>query len=196
MTDEKQLQNTILEGTIRVFNKKGLKFTMDDLAHELGMSKKTIYTVFREKEELFLAMVDYLFDSIKRSEEEVLQNEELSTVEKIREILGVLPAGYREVDFRQLYMLADKFPTIYAQVEQRLETGWEKTIELIERGIEEGVVRPVSIPIVKMMLESSLEQFFRRDILIRNKLTYTEALDQVVDIIVNGIKRGSDETED
>ena len=29
----------ILEGTIRVFNQKGLKFTMDDVARELGMSK-------------------------------------------------------------------------------------------------------------------------------------------------------------
>ena len=35
---------------------KGLKFTMDDLAMELlGMSKKTIYTVFRDKESLILS---------------------------------------------------------------------------------------------------------------------------------------------
>ena len=56
-----ELQKKILEGTLVVFNKKGLKFTMDDLAGQLGISKKTIYTVFRDKEELFLEMVDYLF---------------------------------------------------------------------------------------------------------------------------------------
>lgn len=55
-----ETRQTILEGTIRAFNRKGLKFTMDDVAKELSMSKKTIYTVFRDKESLFFAMVDYL----------------------------------------------------------------------------------------------------------------------------------------
>ena len=70
-----ELRESILEGTLKAFNQKGLKFTMDDLAGILGMSKKTIYTVFRDKESLFLAMVDYLFDSIKESERSVIENE-------------------------------------------------------------------------------------------------------------------------
>ena len=62
---EQGLRKEILEGTIQVYNRKGLKFTMDDIAAWLGISKKTIYTVFETKEALFLTMVDYLFDSIK-----------------------------------------------------------------------------------------------------------------------------------
>ena len=182
-----ELRESILEGTLKAFNQKGLKFTMDDLAGILGMSKKTIYTVFRDKESLFLAMVDYLFDSIKESERQVLENEKLSTLEKIRAVLGVLPESYREVDFRQLYLLKDKYPVIYKQVEKRLETGWETTIQLLEQGMAEGVVRKVSIPIVKMMLEATVEQFFQRDILIQSRLSYLEALDEVVSILVNGI---------
>ena len=49
----------ILEATMKVFNRKGLKFTMDDIAAELSMSKKTIYRVFRDKETMFYQMVDY-----------------------------------------------------------------------------------------------------------------------------------------
>ena len=45
-----ELRESILEGTLKAFNQKGLKFTMDDLAGILGMSKKTIYTVFRDKD--------------------------------------------------------------------------------------------------------------------------------------------------
>ena len=172
-----QQKEVILEGTIKAFNEKGLKFTMDDVAKILGMSKKTIYTVFRDKESMFLAMVDYMFDSINA----------LSTVEKIRRILGVIPESYRDVDFRQLYLLKDKYPVIYKQVEKRLETGWETTIQLLEQGMAEGVVRKVSIPIVKMMLEATVEQFFQRDILIQSGLSYLEALDEVVSILVNGI---------
>jgi len=182
-----ELREKILEQTLLIFNQKGLKFTMDDIAKEMGISKKTIYTVFNDKEELFLAAVDYMFDSIKEGEAAVLENENLPTVEKIRAVLGVMPDGYKEMDFRQLYVLKDKYPRIYAKVEERLENGWEKTIALIEQGMEEGVIRKVSIPIVKVMMEASLEQFFQRDILIRNGLTYQEALSEVVNILVDGM---------
>lgn len=187
MADRTKQQEHILEGTIRVFNKKGLKFTMDDLAHELGMSKKTIYVSYKEKNELFFDMVDYLFDNIAEKKEEVLNDSKLSTTEKVKKILGVMPESYSEIDFRQLYMLRDKYPDIYRKVEERLETGWEDTISLIEKGIKEGVIRDIPIFLVKTMLESSLEQFFSRDILLKNKMTYNEALAGVVDIIVDGI---------
>ena len=181
------LRETILDGTIRIFNQKGLKFTMDDIAGTLGMSKKTIYTVFEDKEALFLDMVDYLFDSIKESERKIVDDPVMPVLEKIRKILGVLPEGYKDIDFRQLYLLKDKYPKIYNQVERRLETGWETTIMLLEQGMREGVIRPIRIPILKMMLESALEQFFQRDILVKNQISYTDALDEVVEILIHGI---------
>ena len=181
------MKEKIIEATIRVFNQKGLKFTMDDIAKELSMSKQTIYTVFEDKESLLFEMVDYCFDKIKESEDAVLSDETLSTAEKIRKILGVLPESYMDIDFRQLYSLKAKYPKTYRKVEQRLESGWEKTIALISQGMEDGIVRPVNVQIVKMMLEASIEQFFARDILIRNGLTYQEALDEVVRVIVDGI---------
>lgn len=186
-----ELRETILEGTIRAFNEKGLKFTMDDVAKKLGMSKKTIYTVFRDKESMFFAMVEYMFGSIKESEQRIMEDESLTTREKIRAILGVMPESYRDVDFRQLYLLKDKYPAIYQQVEMRLETGWETTIALLEQGMEEGVIRKVHIPLVKMMLEATLEQFFQRDVLIQNKISYLDALDEVVGILMDGIQEKS-----
>ncbi len=187
MRGKMELKETILQGTIKVYSQKGLKFTMDDVAKALGMSKKTIYTVFRDKESLFLTMVDYMFDSIKQEEQAVVEDASLNTVEKIRKIMGVLPEGYKDLDFRQLYLLRDKYPKIYRQVERRLETGWETTISLMEQGMREGVIREVPIPIVKVMLEASLEQFFRRDVLLQNQISFQAALDAVVDILVNGI---------
>ena len=94
---------------------------MDDLAAILGMSKKTIYNVFSDKNSLFLDMVDYLFDTIKESEQKIVKDTSLSTIEKIRHILGVMPESYKEIDFEQLYLLKDKYPDIYRKVEKRLE---------------------------------------------------------------------------
>lgn len=180
----------ILEATIGVFNKKGMKFTMDDLASELNMSKKTIYKYFDNKNSLCLEMVDYCFDRIKTSEQDVVKNKTLSTKEKIKTILGVLPEGYSDIDFRQLYLLKNKYPKIYKKVEQRLENGWEATIALLQQGIDEGVIRKISIPIFKLMLESTVEQFFQRDVLIQNQLDYADALEEVVMILMEGICKG------
>jgi len=68
-----------------------------------------------------------------------------------------------------------------------LESGWENTISLIEQGIAEKQIRNVSIPILKTMMEATLEQFFQRDVLVRNKISYQEALDEVVMILMQGI---------
>lgn len=182
-----ELRERILEGTLQVFNYKGMKFTMDDIARALGISKKTIYTVFHDKKEMLIALVDYLFDAIKEEEKKIYEDDSLSTVEKISRILGVIPTSYKDLDFRQLYNLKDKYPEMYAKIEERLENGWEITIDLLERGMKEGVIRPIKIPIMKMMLEASLEQFFRRDVLVENRISYQEGLDEVVAILMNGI---------
>jgi len=184
----KVAKEKVLDATIRVFNEKGLKFTMDDIAAEVSMSKKTIYVLFEDKQSLFMEMVSYCFDGIKRSEEKVLQNPQLSTVEKLRGILGVLPESYSDVNFSLLYELREKYPEIYEAVENRLENGWENTIELLERGMKEGVIRPINVALFKTVFEATLEQFFKRDVLVRNNISYADALREVVDILVDGIR--------
>jgi len=184
----KEIKIEIMQSCVSLFNEKGLKFTMDDVAKQCHISKKTMYLIFDDKEQLFLAMVDYVFDKVKESEEAVINNPKLSTQEKIRRVLDVLPEGYNDLDFAQLYSLREKYPSIYAQVEERLETGWETSINLIEQGQKEGIVKKdIHIPLVKMMYEASLEQFFQRDVLVRNKISYNTALKEVVSIIVDGI---------
>ncbi len=181
------LHTSILEACITVFNKKGIKFTMDDLAKELSISKKTIYSVFNDKESLLLQMVDYCFDGIKDSENKVLSDSSLSTAEKIETILGVLPDCYQNLDFSQLYLIKDKHPLVYSQIEQRLENGWENTIALLEQGMQEGVVRPIHPIIIKTIFEATLEQFLKRDLLEKNNITYQQALKETVKTLTRGI---------
>ncbi|SES01288.1 TetR/AcrR family transcriptional regulator [Lachnobacterium bovis] len=184
---ESELREFILDTTIQLFKLKGLKFTMDELAKEMGISKKTIYRVFPDKKTMFYRMVDFFFDKIKSEEEEILKNDKLSTVDKIRAILGVMPEEYKDIDFSALYIVRDKYPKSYERIVERLETGWDNTIKLINQGIKEGVVRPIDVTVVKAMLSATIEQFFQKDILVRNDMSYPEALASVVDIICCGI---------
>lgn len=181
------LKNKILEMMLQVFKEKGMKFTMDDLAKQLSISKKTIYSVFENKDALIDAMVDYSFARIKESEQKIAE-EKRPTLEKLERILMVLPDHYKDLDLSQLYILKDKYPRTYQKVESYLENGWEMTIDLIEKGIEEGVLKPFSVPIFKLMYESTLEGFFKKDVLIRHQISYSEALNETVNILMNGIK--------
>ena len=185
-----EMKERIINAAIEEFTKSGLKFTMDDIAKNLAMSKKTIYTVFRDKETLFYQMVDYSFDKIKESEQYVLMDPTLSTLEKLRKLMGVLPEVYKDIDLTQLYALRDKYPRTYLKVQKRLESGWESTISLINKGIEEGSIRPVNVMVVKTMFESTLEQFFQRDVLIASGMSYQDALSEVVNILIDGIATG------
>lgn len=181
------IKEQILKACITVYGRKGLKFTMDDLASELSMSKKTIYTVFKDKEDLFLSMVDYCFDDIKAAEQKVYNRNDLDTVEKLRELLAAMPDCYNTLDFAQLYMLKDKYEAVYKKIQKRLQSGWESTINLINQGIEEGVIKPVHPLIFKTMYEAALASYLDTDILKKTRVSYQKAFKETVDILMDGI---------
>ena len=146
-----------------------------------------MYVNFPDKKHLLYDMVDYIFDSIKEDERRVYEDRQMDIVEQIRRILGVMPDRYQNVDFRQLYNLREKYPAVYRHLQERLEGGWESTVELLKEGMRQGKIRRFSIPVFQTMMEATLEQFFQRDILLENGLTYHSALQEVVDILVKGI---------
>ncbi len=58
----KEFEN-ILEKVSELYNKYGIKsVTMDDVARELGISKKTLYQYVENKNELVSKVLDYLLD--------------------------------------------------------------------------------------------------------------------------------------
>lgn len=185
--DAEEAREKVLEALIDLYNECGLKFTMSGLAKKLGMSKKTLYVLFESKEDLLSQMVDYCFASVKESETQALTAPGLDTAERIRALLGAFPERLKGVNLENLYVLRDTYPKIYRKVEERLENGWEPTIQLLEQGIQEGCVRPFSIPLFKMMYESALEQFFKRDILKKCGMSYNEGLKEITDLLLDGI---------
>ena len=177
----------ILEGSLNVYKARGVKFTMDDLANELGMSKKTIYTVFPDKGTLLLEMVDFAFDSVANTQSKALNNPDMSLVEKLKTILGVLPDAYVGVDFTQLYVLKGKYPEAYDRLQERLESGWERTHALIDEGIEKGLIRDVNKVVFQIAHEATLERFLMGDELSKSKMSYEDALTELVEILTEGI---------
>ena len=182
-----ELRIRILDEAAKQFDKKGIKFTMDDLARSLGISKKTIYTVFEDKRSIMTETIDRFFDDALIEEEMILNDDSLTIVEQLKSIIGRVPERYTQNDLAQLYVLKEKYPSVYRHWQRCRENYWEGVGILINRGIESGEIRHVSLPILKTMFQSTIEQFFQDDVLIKNHIPYRDALAEVASILVDGI---------
>lgn len=184
---EKATVDKVLNGGLELYKSGNSLFTMDELAASLKMSKKTIYKFFPDKETLYIKICERFFDGVREVKNEVVRQKDLPVTTRLRKMLGLMPENYKGIEFRQLYILKDKHPRVYEYIEQRLESDWQSTIDLLNEGMANGELRQFSIPVFKTMMETSLERFFERDVLVKNNITYEDALSEVVTILVDGI---------
>lgn len=185
--DEAQIKERIMEATLEEVNDKGLNFTMNDVARRIKVSKKTIYSLFQDKESLCIETVNHCFLAIKESEAAILQDDKLPLEEKIKKILIVLPDRYANIDFRKISGGKEKYPKVYAEIEKWLNSGWEPTISLLQEGIDSGLLKQFSIPILKCMVEAAIQQFLNGEELLIHGVSYDTALNEMLDILWNGI---------
>ena len=54
-----------VESVYELFRKRGLAMTMDEIALELGLTKKTLYNNFNSKEELMLTVAHRIFNEVE-----------------------------------------------------------------------------------------------------------------------------------
>ena len=181
------LRSQILDCTTGIFSRIGLKFTMQDVAREMHISKKTIYTEFSSKEELLTAMLDRGFGDIQARKMEVLSSN-LPPQRKLREVMIALPDDYMSFDFGQMDHLEEKYPATAARLAFHLENNWEPVDRLIHQGMEEGWLRKdLDLTILKISFSATLQSFLLRTDLERNGIAYTDALNKFMDILMEGI---------
>ena len=185
------LRENVIAAATALFQTEGLRFTMQEVAAALHISKKTIYTVYPSKEALLLDMADTLFAEIHR-EKRMLMAAPGPIEERIRAVIIALPEQYRTLDFRLLGALEEKYPAVARRVREHLETNWEPTIALLEEGMAEGAIRPVSIPVLRQMVTASIEYFLTGS---EKGASYADTLAAMIDIIMNGIRRRRDEIQ-
>ena len=136
------VKQRIIEEASELFGRVGVKsVTMDELARHLGISKRTIYENFRNKEELLIAYINAL-DAEKRT---FFKNIFLEADNVANAILVMLRKDAEQASQRQFNMIED-IRKYYPQVYKEHLTNFlnDKRMELkrmIQRGIKEGVFR-------------------------------------------------------
>lgn len=92
--------------------------TMDALAAELGMSKKTLYLHFSGKEDIVGAVIEDLAAEIRGAADELHENAELSVAEKLRRFMEGLLERMAALTPRTVRDLQRFAPQLYARVEE------------------------------------------------------------------------------
>ena len=184
-----------IDCAIQLCSSQGLDFTMSQLAAQLGMSKKTLYVLFDSKEALLLAVVDTMFDAVKADEAKILARQDLSLADKVRQLVVVLPDSYKGLDWSRLQGVEEKYPAVYGRIRQRLESEWEPTLELLRQGMEQGELRPFQPGLLRAVVEGAMEHFLSSDALQREGIGYVQALDGMMDLLMEGILAKGDDKQ-
>ena len=116
--------------------------TMDELATELGMSKKTLYVHFAGKDEIIAAIIDDLGGEVRRDADALLRNRDLNFAEKLRGFVESMFERLSTLHPRTLRDLQRFAPQLYAKVEQMRRNNVPYFFgRLVEEGQLAGYVR-------------------------------------------------------
>ena len=134
-------KNRIVECSLKMFLEKGIKsITMDMIAAELAISKRTIYEYFENKEMLVLSCLELFGNKIK---EEFDKKKELSenSLEFLLNVFYVNVKIFRVVNVNFFKDMKRMFPNIQADVERKEKENIEIFGTVLTTAQEEGFVR-------------------------------------------------------
>lgn len=136
------MKEDIIKRALEEFMHYGFKsFTMDDLAHKLGMSKKTLYELFPSKTDLVESTLDYVLQMTCKNIENFVQGEG-SVIENVFRNERTVQTTFNIKSGRPIWELQKYYPKTY----ERMESEFAKTDalfidKLLEKGWQEGLFR-------------------------------------------------------
>lgn len=156
--ERQQRRQLILEAARRVFFQHGYRqATMDMIAAEAELGKATLYEYFANKEELYVALLDdglRLLDALMAEVSE--QTREMPAERAIREIARqywTYAQQYPEYFTLLMYVstaielpLEKVRPELLQELHQLQERALLRGVELVRRGIREGLFPPDTVP--------------------------------------------------
>lgn len=117
--------------------------TMDDLAHELGISKKTLYVHFAGKDAIIERIIDVIGRSLRTRMEAALTDPKLTYTQRIRRVVEVAGSTLARASPTMLRDLQRFAPHLYQKIEDLRQQNIPFVFgRLIREGIAEGKVRP------------------------------------------------------
>jgi TetR/AcrR family transcriptional regulator, cholesterol catabolism regulator len=172
----------ILSRTFELFRMMGMKsLTMDFIAMDLGISKRTIYELFRDKDELLMQTIEYW---IKANNIRLMQIID-QTDNVVEAIFVIIDQQHKQITSQNLIIFEDlkKFfvrlkASYYANREKCRE--FSVSYALLERGKREGIFREeLKIDVVDTFIFELVNLFHNSEGIRLMQLNRKEALENI-----------------
>ncbi|HVW94872.1 MAG TPA: TetR/AcrR family transcriptional regulator [Mucilaginibacter sp.] len=152
----------IIQGGEELFLQGGIKsVTMDDIARHLGMSKKTIYQFFRDKNELVIALVK---KKLKEDEEQMADiiARAGNVIEEMINMMKCSEDIFSRINPIVIHDMQKYHPDAWAEFQKFKAEVIISTLEqLLTKGIKQGYIRPdIDVKIMARMRVSQVELGF------------------------------------
>ncbi|QQL51384.1 TetR/AcrR family transcriptional regulator [Mucilaginibacter ginkgonis] len=154
----------ILNGALDLFLTAGIKsVTMDDIARHLGMSKKTIYQHFADKNELVTALVKMRMQQ-DETEMDKMMNEADNVIAQLSEWMRCSEEMLSRMNPILMHDLQKYHPEGWAIIQKfKWESIVQRLEELMLKGIEEGYIRPeIDVRVIARMRILQVESGFNQ----------------------------------
>jgi AcrR family transcriptional regulator len=188
MTTELELRDVILEHARNAFLARGFsKVTVDEIASQLGISKKTLYKSYPSKEELLRASLHSMMRSAGWELERIVSSDK-PLVEKLATAMitmGTYLSRFRRESFIDLQRSA---PTIWKELDKfRKEHIISRLVAMVAQAKSENILRPeVHEDVVIQMLINSIQGIVNPEVLITHSFSAEEATRSIVTVIFQG----------
>jgi len=143
--------------------------SMDDIASNLGMSKKTIYLYYKDKDELIDSVVEEVIHSNQCQCNNDRDNAD-NAVHEIFQVMEMMTEMFKTMNPSILFDMQKYHPVAYQRFQKhRNDYLYNVCRQNLERGIEEGLYRPeINIEIMaRYRVETMLTSFnpeFQRNV--------------------------------
>jgi len=172
---DEQIQEITLKAA-KLFHRYGIKsVSMDDVAHELSISKKTLYKLFKDKEQLVNKVLKL---PNHKNPMQIRNDEQLNAVEKHVIVYKSIVRFLNGLNPNFEYDLKKYYPKLYNEImKQRRKNIRNNMNSDLKQGIKEGFFRPdMDINIITIMNIIRIEGFQTMDV----KEVYNRELIDVV----------------
>lgn len=182
-------QSHIIHTATAAFMQLGFKaVTVDQIARSSGISKKTLYEHYENKDALIKASLEYVHSQDILAMNQIAENSDNAIEEmvKVFALLSALIKGMNPICFHDLQRY---YPKAFQQMAGYKEEHYLKLINKnLERGITEGNYRAeIDIKIIGRFRLESFFWMLHSDIFPRGKFNLVEVNKQVFENFVYGI---------
>jgi AcrR family transcriptional regulator len=162
------------------------RITIDMLAKECGISKKTVYKYYISKEDLIHKFADNIIENLNKEFDKIQlieENPELvmtKFLEIIYEIIRNIPSTII-TDARRFY------PEIENKINRIRDEYTIIFMKTIKKGIKSGIFRSINPRFIEGFYTAAVNKVFNLDFILENNLTVQEAFNSFKTMLLFGL---------